>query len=272
MESNIIRILGLDFETQDADPKTTNPTEVGAALYEVDIAQNTWKKLFGFSHFIYEPHYPPQSQKIIELTGITDEILMSQGKPRKEVFERLLLPLVNQADIVMCHKTAFDWTLFVETCKRVELTPPVKELLCTLTNFPWPGKYTCHKLGHLAWEHGIDVKAADLHRAENDVDLMVQLVASKYKIKDVLAYARSPWVYLKADILGPWAGKGGDGGVQKGIASGLGFSFESVKGTDFPKWPKTWVTRVKSGREMEVINLASASESPFRVSVIEGLS
>ena len=91
--ASVIRILGLDFETQNADPKTTNPTEVGAALYEVDIEQNTWKKLFGFSQFIYEPHYPPQSQKIVELTGITDEILMSQGKPRKEVFERLLLPL-----------------------------------------------------------------------------------------------------------------------------------------------------------------------------------
>ena len=71
---------------------------------------------------------------------------------------------------------------------------------------------------------------------------MVRLVSEKYHIKDVLAYARAPWVYFKApDILGPWK----DSGVQNANVKSMGFSWECVKGTDFPKWDKTWVNSCK---------------------------
>lgn len=271
MESKI-KVLGLDFETQDADPKTTNITEVGACLYEVDLETNEWKKLHGFSTLCYEPDYPPQTQKIIDLTGITDQMLLDEGASRADVFNLQLLPLVQQADIIMAHKTSFDWTIFLAQCTRMGVTPPVKELLCTLTNFPWPKRITCLKLSHIAYEHSILIDPATLHRAENDVDLMVHLVASKYNFKDVLAYARKPWIYLKADILAPWIGKGGDGGIQKGIAVGLGFSYETVKGTDFPVWPKKWVGRFKGMSYEEICDAVSKSPSPFRVDIIEGIN
>lgn len=274
MESKSLLVLGLDFETQDADAKTTRATEVGAALYEAAELKNgrlELQKIEGFSALMYEPDYPAQSEKIIELTGITDEMLKRDGRPRKEVFETKLLPLMANADIVLAHKTAFDRTVFEATCGLLDLSfPKDKEWICTLTNFPWPKRLTCHKLSHLAYEHGIMVDPRTLHRAEQDVDLMMRTV-NEYDFRDVLAYAREPFVYLKADILGPWVGRGGDGGVQKEIATGLGFSWESVKGTDFPKWPKTWVGRVKKSKLEELMGKVRDSVSPFRVSVVEGI-
>lgn len=276
MVSDGTLVLGLDFETQDADARTTRATEVGAALYSTyyDPAQNkvTLRKERGFSALMWEPDYPPQTEKIVELTSITDEMLREQGQSRHKVFTELLLPLVQQASIIMAHKTAFDRTVFESTCGALDLpVPEGKEWLCTLTNFPWKKGLTCHKLSHLAYEHGIMVDPRTLHRAEQDVDLMIRTVG-EYDFNAVLAYAREPFVYLKADILGPWVGRGGDGGVQKDIAQSLGFSWESVKGTDFPKWPKTWVGRVKQSQAEVVFQKVRESASPFRVSVIEGIT
>lgn len=262
-------VLGLDFETQDADSKTTRVTEVGAALYTVE--NDVWKKECGFSHFCWEKDYPPQTQKIIDLTGITDDMLVSYGKSRKEVFESKLLPLVEKADVIFAHKIAFDRTVLYQTAKQFDLQVPEREWICTLTNFKWPKHITCHKLSHIAYEHEIYVPPSQLHRAEQDVDLMMRLLG-KYKLEDVLAYARKPWIYLKADVLGPWQGKGGDGGTQLGIAKPLGFSYEQIKGTEDYRWPKTWVTRVKEQSDIEAIKDAvRISASPFRVAIIEGV-
>lgn len=258
-------VLGLDFETQDADSKTTRVTEVGAALWKFR-GKFGKEKIDGFSAFCWEPDYPPQSELIIELTGITDQMLISQGKSRREVFESKLLPLVHRADVIMAHKISFDRTVMKQTCKATGLEFPEKEWLCTLTNFNWPKKFTCHKLSHLAYEHSIMVDPATLHRAENDVDLMMQLIG-KYDFENVLAYARKPWVYLKADVLGPWK----DGGVQNGIAKSLGFTWEQVKGVDEHRWDKTWVTRVKADCVDALKEKVHTSSSPFRVAVIEGL-
>ncbi len=214
----------------------------------------------------YEPDYPPLSQKIQSITGITDELLKSQGEPRKAAFEKLL-PLVEWADVVVAHKIAFDKTVLVSTAKLLGLEVPDREWLCTLTNFKFPEHITCHKLGHIAWELGIDVRAADLHRATNDCELLAKII-NTFDFKDVLEYARQPWVYLRADCAGPWADKG----VQNGIAKSLGFSYETVKGTDKPTWPKTWVGRYKASAVEAVKEAVRTSVSPFRVSVIEGIS
>lgn len=259
-----MKVLGLDFESQDADAKTTRVTEIGAVLSEV-IGKYGWRKLKEFSTLCYEPDYPPQNQAIAELTGITDDMLKSGGIPRKEAFEKLL-PLVHEADIIVCHKTSFDWTLLKATCKLFGLEVPEKELLCTLTNFNWPKRLTCHKLSHLAYEHSILVDPATLHRAVNDVDLMLRLLA-KYDFEKVLEYAREPWVYLKAEIAKPWT----DGGVQSGIAKTLGFSFERVKGVDEYEWPKKWVTRTKISNYESFKDIVLKSPSPFRIDKIEGL-
>lgn len=262
-----MKICGLDFETQCADAKTTRVTEVGAALYEYqpyDPCQ--WKKLAGFSQICWEIEYPPQTEKIVELTGITDGVLQRDGVPREKALRRLVDEFIEPADLVMAHKIGFDKTVLDSTCKLLGIKVPEKEWLCTLTNFPWPSKFSCHKLGHLGWEHGLNYPAKSLHRAEQDVDLMFSLVQC-YNFDDVLAYARTPWIYLKADVLGPWV----DGGKQNAVAKSLGFGWESVRGDETRKWAKTWVTRTKQDNFTKIKDAVQSSASPFRVTVIEGV-
>lgn len=271
----MLKLLGLDFETQDDKPHTTNVTEVGASLWEEVESVSGWKsyvKIEGLSKFCYESDYPPQTPFIVELTGITDEMLSTRGEPRTEVFVNYLFPLVQKADVIFAHKKSFDQTIFEATCKKFGLEPPRKEWVCTLTEVEWPKTLTCHKLSHLAYEHGIMVDPRTLHRAENDCDLMMKLITENYNIQDILAYAREPWVYMRAEILGPWEGRGGDGGVQKGIASKLGFTYERCKGMETPSWTKTWVGRFKQRAVAAVMENVRTSLSPFRVSVIEGIS
>lgn len=260
-----MKVLGLDFETQSDDAKTTRITEVGAVLYDYVEESNRFVEISRLSTLCYEPDYPPQTDKIIQLTGITDHMLKTKGVPRATMLDDLLT-LVEMADIVVCHKTSFDWTVLKSTAKLFEKEVPNKELLCTLTNFNWPKHITCKKLSHIAYEHGIMVDPRTLHRADQDVELMMTLL-SHYDFKEVLHYARIPWVYFKGDVLGPWQ----DGGKQNAIAKELGFGWEQIKGVDQYRWPKTWVVRVKQGTEDLLVDQIMHSESPFRITKIEGL-
>lgn len=259
-------MLGLDFETQDEKAKTTNITEVGASL--IKWSSKGFEKIVGISAICYEPEYPPQTQKIVELTGIDDEMLKKFGRPRVDVFKEQLLPLVEKADVIFCHKVNFDKTVFESTCIKLGLDfPPRKEYVCTLTNFDWHEKYTCKKLSHLAYDHSIMVDPATLHRAEADVDLMMRVVLEKYDLNKVLEYARKPWVFIRAFPIEPWK----DGEVQTTIAKRLGFTWQKIKYFDEYNFPKMWVQRVKADKVEGIKKLVSESESPFRVSVIEGI-
>lgn len=274
-----MKFLGLDFETQDDQARTTRVTEVGAILYEY-LGKQEWigdeftclREIRRYEEFCWEPDYPPQTPKIIDLTGITDEMLREQGITRNRAMKELT-EIVAEADVIFAHKISFDKVVYESTCKLFDIVPPEKEWVCTLTNFPWPKRLTCKKLSHLAYEHGLMVDPRTLHRAVNDVELMMRLLSGHYNFEQILAYARAPWIYMKADILGPWIGKGGDGGTQNGFVKELGFSYEQVRGVEEHKWPKKWVHRVKTEPEFEALVEAGATfKSPFRVSRIEGLT
>ncbi len=260
-----MKVLGLDFETQGDDPVTTNVTEVGAILVEYD-EDGIWTKRKELSEFCYEPEYPPQTAVISELTGITDEMLKAKGRPRREVFSESLLPLLHEADLVVAHKTHFDKVVLDSTCRYLGLPVQEKEWLCTLTDIPYPKRITCKKLSHVAYELGILVDPSTLHRALNDVDLMLKVLAT-FHFPSLLRYLKEPWVYLKGDVAAPWA----DGGVQNTIAKSLGFTWEKVRGVEDFHRPKTWVIRVKEKDVVDLEEQVRLSKSPFRVSIIQGM-
>src|SRR6478609_6370359 len=73
----MIKVLGIDFESQDDQATTTNITEVGAILAEIN--GDKVEILESYSTLVYDPTYPPQSDFIVELTGITDDALKAEG-------------------------------------------------------------------------------------------------------------------------------------------------------------------------------------------------
>lgn len=229
-----MKLLGLDFETQDDKPEITRITEIGAILTDTDDPGYA-KRL---NVLCWDTSYPPQTEHIVELTGITDEDLKTKGISRERAFDELV-PLVAQADIVVAHNKAFDQKVFEAEMTRQGRGQFSKQWLCTLTEIPYPEKYACKKLSHLAWEHDIQVDRRRLHRADYDVEIMLQLL-HKYNLKDILAYAAESWEYLQAVFDAPWV----DGGVGKAKAQKLGYGWEKARGDD-RSFPKKWVKRVK---------------------------
>lgn len=231
-----MKILGLDFETQDDQAETTNVTEIGALLTD-----NCFNELGRLSQLCWEPSYPPQTPEIVEITRITDDMLQKDGIPRREAFAQLL-PLVEQADYVFAHKKDFDQVVFNSNCRKFGLPIPKKQWICTLTEINYPAKFRCKQLSHLAFEHRITFNPDELHRALDDVKLMMKLLA-KYNLTDIITFANEPWVYVQAIFPAPFESKIGFE-VGKAKASKLNFGWERARGDD-REFSKKWVSRVK---------------------------
>lgn len=259
--------LGIDFETQCDQAKTTLPTEVGAVLMRLDRRdnwrENVWTVEEQYGSLIWEVQYPPQTEKIVELTGIDDKMLFEEGISRLLALTEVV-KLIEKAEVVFAHKTLFDKTVLEFNARAVGLAVPEKEWICTLSNFPWHRSLTCRKLSHLAYEHDVVHNKEDLHRAVGDVELMFKTIA-KYPIDEVLAYARDPWVYLRAFPIEPWK----DGEVQTSMAKKLEFTWQQVKYGEDKQFPKMWVKRVKASEYAKAME--SFSTLPFRVAKVEGI-
>lgn len=250
-------IAGIDFETQHDDATTTPVTEVGLRLLKIT---NLGEYSLGesYSSLVYHPEYPPQTPEIVELTGITDEMLKAQGRPPREVFEGLM-PYIGRADLVVAYNKKFDETVCRSVTTRLQLTLPEKRWLCLMDEVPYPKKFRCRKLSHLAFDHGYPVDRGKLHRALDDVDLMLQFVFQHYPIEEVLKYADEPWAIVSAQIPPPWT----DGGVGKAQASKRGYGWEKPRGDDSKTYSKQWVKRIK----VSAVPTETA-EAPFKVVVL----
>lgn len=230
----VLKILGLDFETQGFPAEKTNVTEVGAVLVEVKVHEDvngqpvdrfpSRSELARFNALMYDSTYPPQSREIVELTGITDTLLREQGLSPKAAIQEVL-KLMAAADIVMTHNVQFDRAVFEEQCRRAGLEVPTVKWFCSLRDINYPKKFSCKKLGHLALDHGVKMDYRELHRATDDVELMLDLVLGKYHILDLLDYHSQPKVTIKIDIPKPWT----DGEAGKSVAIANGYAWDAKR-------------------------------------------
>lgn len=253
------KLLGLDFETQGLDIENTNPTEVGAILiecYEPGEIPN-WKEagpnqtsvhtvVSSLEQLLWQPGYPAQSKDIVDLTGITTEMLREKGQAPKKVFIELLFPLMEKADYLVAHNAPFDKGILYATAKREGLTVPEKTWVCTRTQVPYPERYSCRKLSHIALDHGLKMDGRELHRATSDVRLMLEVLAN-YSFDNVLRFIAEPEIVLRIIIPAPWT----DGGVGKQDAAKLGYGWEKPRGYEYngPSYPKCWVKKVKASQK-----------------------
>lgn len=241
----MIKVVGIDFETQGLDVENTNPTEVGVVSCVVtlpgedDSVIESWTRTKVVNRLLWEAGYPPQTEQIVELTGITDIILKNEGLPPGKVFIDEVFPLLAWADVIFAHNKNFDKSVLYATAKRNGLVVPENLWICTWSEMPYPPNQTCKKLAHLGLDHGCKMDNRELHRAVNDVDLMLEIV-SKYSIEKVIAYAKEPSTIIRAMIPAPWT----DGGKGKEEATRRGFSWESPRGTSL-KFDKCWVKQIK---------------------------
>jgi DNA polymerase III epsilon subunit-like protein len=258
-----LKILGLDYETQGFPADKTNATEVGAILVELKVHEDVEGKLLNglptrtelarYNALIYAPDYPPQTREIVDLTGITDAALKAEGV-LPAVAHGEVLKLMEQADIVMTHNVAFDQGVFLTQHRRAlgeALLPEVK-WFCSLKDIQYPKKFSCKKLGHLALDHGVKMDHRNLHRATDDVELMLDLVLGNYHIIDLLDYHNEPKVKVQIWTPGPWT----DGGKGRDHATAQGYSWDGKL--------KAWTKDILQKN----FNVEQENGKPYRVSIM----
>lgn len=244
-------VCGVDFETNGTDFATLNITEIGAVLRN----PVTKEVIERFSTLVWDESYPPQPEHIVALTGITDDDLRADSMVPRKALDRLT-GMIAKAQYAMAYNKIFDETVYKQLNARVgcEMMATVP-WVCAYTEVPYPDKFRCRQLSHLALDHGIKMDGRDLHRADADVDLMFELT-DLYPWEEILKYKNEPWVTVQAIIPAPWT----DNGVGKAAATSRGYGWEKARGTDAPTFPKMWVKRIKEGALTK-----ETSEAPFRI-------
>lgn len=186
-------IQGLDFETTGLDQRTDEVTEIGSILWDVgrkcplDIV----------SLLISEPTKLPLTAHIVELTGITDQMITEYGIPLATALT-ILLPRMERADAVMVHGGLnLDRGMLKKSCERYGLAFPDKVWMDTQIDLPVPDKIKTRNLTHMAAEHGILNPFA--HRALFDTITMLRM-ASNYDMEQAFHGAQTPVISVKAEV------------------------------------------------------------------------
>lgn len=235
-------VLGLDFEATDRDPKTSRITEIGAILFDA-VKKEFWNPMLNVC--VYAQDYPKQSEEVIQITGITDEMLRLTGYPPVDALKELNL-MMSRVEYIIAHNgKGYDKPLYEEECKRLGITPVVKPWIDTMTDLPLPKECTSKKLDHLVSDHDIPWPRALSHRAVFDVTKMLLLVSKYDFAKDVVARSKEPDVIYRAMTKGPWE----DGGASNTKAKECGFRWQEAGGKVYTK---AWVTCVKKSQAPEL--------------------
>lgn len=162
----------LDLETTGLQPAKDCIIEIAAIRAEANTAQETYSCLVQCDR--------PLSQKIQELTGITDEMLKKQGLALQEALQQLLSFLGQ--DRLVGYNIGFDMEFLRFACKKYNLPVPANS--CTdLLSLARRKVYGVpnYKLATLAGHFSLPVQ--ERHRAKSDCECMLQLYC---KLNEIL--------------------------------------------------------------------------------------
>lgn len=185
-----MKVLGLDIETTGLDPNNDSVTEIGAVLYDVESCT----PLEMMNRVIKTTDKIPD--RIVRLTGITDEIVQNHGKDMLEVISEFN-SLSSQADYLVIHNAPFDLG-FLKSLEPVGIQGLDKPVIDTMRDLPIDDAvHQSVKLTHLCATHGFLNPFS--HRAIFDVLSMLK-VLSCYNFNGVIAYKNSPTIRVIANV------------------------------------------------------------------------
>lgn len=231
-----IMYLGIDFETQGFNAETDAPTELGLVAFN-----DEFEELYSLNFLIKSPLTKPQPQVIVDITGITDEMIAEDGEPEVEVFNTIY-QRVKEAKAIFAYNAPFDTSFLKALFKRNSIDEALPLVVDVMRDIEYPEKFKCKKLSHLAYDHGILEHPDNLHRAINDVRLMIKLLA-KYDLEKVIANAGEKKFTLRIKIPPPWEDKQGN-------------EYAKSNGYRFVPETKFWCKEVRES-QIEAIQKAS---------------
>jgi DNA polymerase III subunit epsilon len=187
--------------------------------------------------FLYDEGYPPLSEEVIRVTGITDDMLKEFGtSPKANLLWLEDFCRKHKIDYLCGHNSEnFDKPLLLAELARHGVDAPTLKALPwidTRTDIPFPTEPDSRRLKHLAGDHGFVNPFS--HRAVFDVLTMLK-VLSHYDINAVLEYQKIPFVTVRAMVSYD----------DRQLAKDQRFSWEKLGEKTYPK---CWVKRIKANK------------------------
>ena len=187
-------ILGVDFETTGLVESQDVVTEIGAVLWDWEGK----KPVMILDELISLPENVKLNSVVVEMNGITEELLDEFGRDPREAFDKLN-KMGEKADWVMAHNAEFDMKFYNSSIERIGAGKVLSEKtwLDSSVDVTYPASIRTRKLGFLAAEHGFLNPFA--HRAVFDVLTMLHVVKN-YDIKEIIKLASEQKYELKANV------------------------------------------------------------------------
>lgn len=227
-------ILGLDTESDHYDPETTKVTELGLVLWDTELHC----PVEIYSSLVKETGLEPLSQKIIDITGITDDMIAKYGKDPAIVI-RDFLELYAKADFILAHNgTNFDRPLMRNFLSRY-LPPEIlatlrpKEWIDSLTDADYPDVCTHKNMTYLQGFYKVVNPFA--HRAVTDVLTMLTIFDKNFQWEEMIEISRSPMLRFIAQV----------DFHNRDVAKDAGFRWEAAKRIWYKDIKKYFVEKKK---------------------------
>lgn len=164
-------VVLFDCETNGLDPEKNQIIELAALKVTKD------GKTKEMDVFIKLPDGQKLPERIVSLTGITDEMLQNEGITEAEaagLFTGLLSPKVPM--LLVAHNMQFDLMFSLALFKRTSLSPEARiKALDTLTVYKDRAKYP-HKLADAIKNYNLEDKVRNSHRAIDDVKALYEVL------------------------------------------------------------------------------------------------
>lgn len=181
-------LLSLDFETTGLDRNSDRIIEVGAVLYSTTQGQQLMTQGYLVDHEV------PISEEITKITGIKKGMIDRFGLSSKTGLT-MLLNMVDMCEAIIGQNIVdFDMPFLENWVLREKEILSPRLVIDTKTDLP--GAESKH-LGYMAADHGFLNPFP--HRAVSDCMTVLKL-ASFYDIEKVVERAKSPRIYLAAEV------------------------------------------------------------------------
>jgi len=180
---NYNRVLCFDFETTGLNGFTDEIIEIGAVLLEKKEGQLEVTKELSL---LVMPS-KPLPQKIIDITHITDELLLREGVSQEEAFQKFVDLYQDDKTLLIAYNIQFD-LLFMQTLFRrhwnnfFSIKNDVLDVMAIYKDrhrFP-------HRLDNCVQTYGVEVK--NTHRALDDIKATYQALVKMAEEKNNISH------------------------------------------------------------------------------------
>lgn len=202
-------VVFFDTETTGLDADTCQIIELAMIRVEKDADTKISRATNRCDMFVKLPEGQKIPEKIVELTGITDDMLVAEGFTETEAATAFAYMIRNDKGpvLLVAHNAQFDLLFVREMLKRhdskwAQLLDN-SDYLDSLTVYKDRRAYP-HKLADAIAAYKLEDKVQNTHRAIDDVKALLQVVGAMEKERaDLLTYVNVFGYNTKYGISGP---------------------------------------------------------------------